>query len=312
MTKQIVVLSDYERIYPSSPKVAELEKKGYSITYHHHKITEEAEVVSLLKEADIAVLIRERVNLSADVLKKLPSLQMISQTGGGAAHIDLDQAEKQGITITLTGSTSRPSVVELTFGLMIACARQFTPHQQNLQQDKWIQYPGMELQNKRLGLLGYGKIAREVALVAESFNIEVVAWRPTGKKGDEHISILELEEVLSTSDIVSVHLKLVPELRGILNQQHLNLMKKGSIFINTARGALVDTKALVELLESGHLYGAGIDTFEEEPLVQNPFKNCPNVVLTPHIGYVTTEVLERFAEQSLQNILDHDLKSEMK
>lgn len=306
--KHIVVLGDYERIFPTSPKVAALEERGYTLTYYHDITTDEDEVVSRLKAANIAVLVRERVPISATVLKQLPLLKMISQTGGGAAHIDLEQAEKQGILMTLTGSTSRPSVVELTFGLMFACARQFPAHQQNLQQDKWIQYPGMELRGKRLGLLGYGKIAKEVAQVARSFGMEVVAWRPTGKKGDEHITVLELEEVLSTSDVVSVHLKLVPELRGVLNRERLSLMKKGSIFINTARGALVDTKALVDLLESEHVYGAGLDTFEEEPLTQNPFKNCSNVVLTPHIGYVTTDVLERFADQSLQNILDSEVK----
>lgn len=302
--KKLVVLGDYERVFPDSPKITLLESLGFEVITHHQPIQTDEEIVSLLKDVEVVVLVRERVPLTTSVLKQLPRLKMISQTGGGAAHIDLKQVEKQGIKLTLTGSTSLPSVVELTIGLMIACARQFPRHHEHFKQDKWVQFPGIELRGKQLGLLGYGKIAREVAHVAQSLGMYVVAWRPTGKRGDEPIPVLELDELLATSDVVSVHLKLVPELVGVLNRERLSQMKQGSILINTARGALIDTDALIDLLKAGHLFGAGIDTFAEEPLTENPFKDCPNVVLTPHIGYVTTEVLQRFAEQSLQNVID--------
>jgi D-3-phosphoglycerate dehydrogenase len=305
--ENIVLLGDYERVFPLSSKVPKLKAQGYKLTYYHHKITEEMEAVSLLENADIAVLVRERVSLSDKVLKSLSSLRMISQTGAGLAHIDLNQVKKQGIMTAVTPGTSLPSVVELTIGLMVACSRMFSIHQRNLQNGQWMQHAGFELRGKRLGLIGFGRIGKEVVKVAQCLGMEVVTWRPTGKKGDEslhNVSVVDLKELLSTSDVVSLHVRLVPELRGFLNRERLKLMKKGSILINTSRGALVDTETLVELLETQYLLGAGIDTFTEEPLVNNPFLHCPNVVLTPHIGYITMEVLQRFANESLQNILD--------
>ncbi|MFC4736879.1 NAD(P)-dependent oxidoreductase [Bacillus daqingensis] len=298
---KITVLGDFEKVFPSSPKVRELEQKGYTFDYAEPR--SDSDTVEALKNADIAILVRERAKMPRHVIEQLPNLQMISQTGSGTAHLDKGALEENNIKLTLTGGTSAPSVVELTFGMIIGCMRQFTVHRNHLMQEQWKQIPGFELQHKRIGLIGYGEISREIAKVAQAFQMEPVTWRPTGEKGDEEIPVLELDELLATSDIVSIHVRLVPELKNVLNREKLFKMKKGSVLINTARGALIDNQALIELLESGHLLGAGIDTYPEEPLTENPFKNCPNVILTPHIGYITWEVLQRFADISLENII---------
>lgn len=302
--KNIVVLGDYESVFINSPKLQTLKDLNCSFQIFSKPMADTM-VIEALKEADIAILIRERVKLTKEILMELPKLKMISQTGSGTAHIDKVQAEKQNILITLTGGTSGPSVVELTFALMIGAMRMLPIHQKNLMENRWIQTPGFELQGKRLGLIGYGEVARKVAKIASCFNMEVVTWRPTGEKGDEEIKVFPLEELMQTSDIVSIHVRLVPELKGVIDSQKLQMMKRGSVLINTSRGGLLDNKELARLLESGHLLGAGIDTFPEEPLVENIFKNAPNVLLTPHVGYITWEVLQRFADGSLNNVLEH-------
>ncbi|MED4605072.1 2-hydroxyacid dehydrogenase [Paenibacillus validus] len=303
--KKLAVLGDYEKVFPTSPYANPCRELGFEITFSHDPVTE-AEAVELMREADVVVLVRERVPLPDHVLKQLPRLKAISQAGTGVSHIDLDAVNQRGIQVFTSPGLSISSVAELTIGMMIACSRQFPVHQAHLKEGNWIQTPGFELKGKRLGLLGFGKIAKEVAKIASALGMEVTAWRPTGIKGDENsygVQVLELDELLGTSDVVSVHLRLVPALKGLLNRERLRQLKQGSIVINTSRGALVNTEALVGLLKSGHLRGAGIDTFEEEPLKSNPFADCPNVVLTPHIGYVTWDVLQRFADESLKNII---------
>lgn len=303
--KKIAVLGDYERVFPESPYTNQCREKGFEMTFSHDPVNED-EAIELMQQADVVVLVRERVPLHAHMLEKLPRLKVISQAGTGLSHIALDEVNKRGIKVFTSPGLSISSVAELTIGMIIACSRQFPVHQATLKEGSWIQTPGFELKGKRLGLLGFGKIAKEVSKIACALGMEVIAWRPTGEKGDENsyqVQVLELEEVLRTSDIISLHLRLVPALKGLLNRERLGQLKKGSIFINTSRGALVDTKALVEILKTGHLFGAGIDTFEEEPLRYNPFAQCSNVLLTPHIGYITWEVLQRFADESLKNII---------
>ncbi|WP_252312755.1 NAD(P)-dependent oxidoreductase [Sinobaca sp. H24] len=278
----IIVLGDYESVFINSPKLQSLKDLNCRIQIYSKPMSG-TKVTEALKEADIVILVRERVKLTKEILLELPNLKMISQTGSGTAHIDKVQAEKQNIFITLTGGTSGPSVVELTFALIIGSMRMLPIHQKNLMENRWIQTPGFELQGKRLGLIGYGEVSKKVAKVASCFNMEVVTWRPTGEKGDEEIKVLPLEELMKTSDVVSIHVRLVPELKGVIDAQKLQLMKKGSVLINTSRGGLLDNEELSRLLENGHLLGAGIDTFPEEPLVENIFKNAPNVLLTPHM-----------------------------
>ncbi|WP_227937152.1 NAD(P)-dependent oxidoreductase [Alkalihalobacillus deserti] len=303
----ITILGDYENVFSNSEFYLELLKAGHDIHLHHEKMKSNQEIIDVLEDTEIVVLMRERTPLNGSVINQLPSLSLISQTGKGLNHIDQVAAKKNGIEILTTEGVSSQSVVELTVGLMIGCARQFSYHQVSIKEGKWEQLPGIELRNKRLGLIGFGKIGKGVSQVANSIGMEVVAWRPRGREGNEkeeyNVEIVSLEEVLATSDIVSLHLRLLPEFRQLLDRDKLSLLKKGAILINTSRGELVDEQELARILNNNHLLGAGIDTLSTEPLVENPFKNCSNTILTPHVGYITYDVLKRFADSSLKNVL---------
>ncbi|MFC0560052.1 NAD(P)-dependent oxidoreductase [Halalkalibacter alkalisediminis] len=304
----ISILGDYEYVYVESEYYAALKKAGHDIKIHHEELKNDLEIIDEIHDAEVVVLMRERTHLNKNVLSNAPNLSLISQTGKGLNHLDQEFAEKQGIEIRTTEGVSSQSVVELTIGMMIGCARQFSVHQLYMREALWEQTPGFELKGKRLGLIGFGHIGKGVSQIANSIGMDVVAWRPRGDKANEQedyqVRILSLEEVLSTSDVVSIHLRLLPEFRQFLNRDRLRLLKKGAILINTSRGELVDEQAIATLLENHHLLGAGIDTFTTEPLTDNPFKNSTNTILTPHIGYVTYDVLQRFADASLKNVID--------
>jgi D-3-phosphoglycerate dehydrogenase len=304
----IAILGDYEKVYHEADLYSALLKEGHRITVYDEPLKTDQEIIEALKDIDIAVLMRERTPLNENVLSQLSRLSTISQTGKGLNHIDKAAADKQGIQIFTTAGVSSQSVVELTIGLMIGCARHFSSHQLYLREGLWEQTAGFELMNKRLGLIGFGAIAQGVSRIANSIGMEVVAWRPRGAKGNEkedfQVEMMSLDEVLTTSDVVSIHLRLLPQFRQLLDRSKLALMKKGAILINTSRGELVDEQELAKMLESNHLLGAGIDTFSTEPLQDNPFRNSTNTLLTPHIGYVTYDVLKRFADASLENVFD--------
>ncbi|ARK29760.1 NAD(P)-dependent oxidoreductase [Halalkalibacter krulwichiae] len=303
---KITILGDYENVYAQSSHYDQIKNQGHEVEIYNTPLQTDHKIVNALKDADVVVLMRERTHMNHFVLSSLPKLSLISQTGKGLNHIDKETATNLGIKIVTTEGVSSQSVIELTIGLIIACARQFPLHQENLNSGRWDQLPGIELKGKRLGLIGFGNIGKGVARVANSIGMEVVAWRPRGPKGNEqrdfNVNILSLDEVLSTSDIISIHLRLTPEFVGIINEAKLSLIKKRALFINTSRGELVNERALAKLLENKHLLGAGIDTFSNEPLQDNPFQESTNTVLTPHIGYITYDVLQRFADASLINV----------
>ncbi|MFB5662271.1 NAD(P)-dependent oxidoreductase [Alteribacillus sp. HJP-4] len=301
---KVLILGDYENVHSSSSAALRLTEKGWEV----QAITEPvkpADVPGLASGTDAIVLVRERTALPEDIIAQLSHVRLISQTGKGTAHLDREALNQHHIELTTTPGGSADSVVELTIGMMIGAARQFPIHQASFQEGEWIQTPGIELHGKQLGILGFGAIGKKVAAAAQALGMKVKVWRPTGTDGTESRAGVEaaaLEEVLSTSDVTSLHMRLTPEWKGFLHRGNLELMKKEAIFVNTSRGAFVDEYALAEMLESGRLRGAGLDVFIEEPLQKNPFASCQNVLLTPHIGYITTEVLKRFAENALTNV----------
>lgn len=303
----ILVLGDYENIYSSSPAARMLHQKGWNLEAVTIPVKPE-QIPSLAEGKKAIILVRERTPIPASVINELHDVQLISQTGKGVAHIDMKALEAKGIDIKTTPGGSRASVVELTIGMMIGAVRQFPAHQEAFSRNQWIQHTGTELHGKQLGILGFGSIGRETARIAQALGMNVKVWRPTGGDGSEKelgIEQMTLEDILRTSNVISLHMRLTPEWKGFLNEEKLSLMKQGAVFINTSRGAFVDEHALARLLRSRHLAGAGLDVFQEEPVREHPFHDCDNVILTPHIGYVTYEVLERFADQALHNAVNY-------
>jgi phosphoglycerate dehydrogenase-like enzyme len=227
----------------------------------------------ILKDFEILLALRERTMLDSRFFEACPNLELVLQTGGHAYHIDQTAASKKGIVIALGRRVSQPTVVipELVFSLMLGLVRQIYPLTTEMHNGGWPSLIGRSLAGRTLGILGYGRLGHPVARLAEAFGMKVVAWDRTGASpASDPFGVLRLplDDLLAVSDVVSIHLRLSDESRGLLNRETLWKMKPGAILINTSRGAIVDESALVEALREKRLAGAGLDVFGTEPLPQ--------------------------------------------
>jgi D-3-phosphoglycerate dehydrogenase / 2-oxoglutarate reductase len=257
---------------------------------------------STISNCSFLMAIRERTALTDQLFSRMPKLKLVLQTGGHAYHIDQEAAEKRGILIALGRRAVAPllSVPELTMALMLGVMHKLPQAQQGMRTGGWPLLTGRTLNSRRLGILGMGRHGSRVAKIAKNaFNMDVVAWaRPGGQQTkDQDIPRLTLDELLFSSDVVSIHLRLSDDSTGLLNAERLQKMKPGSILINTSRGAIINEPALVDALKNGPLAGAGLDVFANEPLAaDSPFRSLPNAMLTPHVGWTVEEVFREFAE----------------
>ncbi|MFI6086212.1 NAD(P)-dependent oxidoreductase [Streptomyces sp. NPDC051217] len=264
----------------------------------------------LVRDARFIVAVRERTRIDVAVLDRMPHLEMILQTGGHAYHIDLEEAAEREIVVPLwrENAACEAAVRELTIGLMIAALRRVPEAVRDTDAGNWTQNMGGTLRGRRLGILGLGLQGRAVARLARAFDMDVVASvsESGNARSVDGIPRIPLDELLATSDVVSVHLRLSERSRGYLSRERLRAMKPGSVLINTARGAIVDPDALAEVLSNGPLRAAGLDVFAHEPLpADSPLRRLPNVVLTPHIGWVVAEAFAEFAQGATDQLTDY-------
>lgn len=302
-----IILDDWNKVYVNHPQLERLKELGQVVLYHD-KAENEQELIHRLKDADIVIPIRERTKFSEYVIKALPNLKFIAQTGTGVAHIDTIAAKQMELPIAVTPGGSTDSVAELTFALMLACLKRIPYGQGKMQQGEWPPIIGGELKGKRLGIIGLGKIGMEVAQRAKAFKMEVNSWGPTltpDRADKQGVPFLPFEELLAKSDIISLHVRLVPETTRLLAKEQFKMMKNSSILINTARGKVVDETDLIWALENNIISGAGLDVFEIEPLDRsNPLlKMNERVVVSPHIGWTSKEVFDRFLTLCVDNII---------
>jgi phosphoglycerate dehydrogenase-like enzyme len=301
----IVVADDYNDVYATAPAVERLRERA-AVTIHTTMPTSLDEWVERLRDATIAVANRERIPLGAPLFDRLPRLEMIAQTAGGGSHLDLAAATERGILVTGTSGASA-STAELTIGLMLAAMRRIPYGDAELRAGRWSQFVGRELAGKRLGIVGLGRIGSQVARVCVAMGMDVRGWSPslTDERAAAAGAVKEdLDTLLAESDVVAVHLRLTPASRGILSRERLALMKPSTLFVNTARAALMDERALIAMLQSGRLWGAALDVYTEEPLPSgHPLLNLPNVVLTPHVGWIAEDSYRVFIEGVVDNIL---------
>lgn len=263
-----------------------------------------------LRDVQMVMAIRERTKFDRALFERLPNLELILQTGGHAYHIDQLEAAQRGIAVPLwrRREACEAAVRELTIGLMIAALRKLPQATRDADAGKWNGLLGATLRGRRIGVLGMGLQGRAVARLAQAFDMEVVTWaRPNGSTQDvDGIPRLPLHELLASSDVVSVHLRLSDESRGLLSADRLRSMKQGSVLVNTARGAIVDETALVEVLRNGPLRAAGLDVYVTEPLpADSPLRTLPNVVLAPHLGWTVEEAFEEFATGAADQLFDY-------
>jgi D-3-phosphoglycerate dehydrogenase len=308
MKPLLLILDDWEGRIAASACWEKL-KEHVTIKYLDKPIT--AATDSEIGDTVFLMPLRERTALTETVLARLPKLKLILQTGGHAYHLDAAAAKKRGIVVALGRKVKAPldSVPELTYAMMLGLMHKVPAAQPPMHAGAWPLVMGRTLAGKRLGILGIGRHGTKVAHIAKTaFNMDVVAWARPGSKNVHTNSIprISLDELLQTSDIVSIHLRLSPESQGLMNADRLARMKKGSILINTSRGAIVDEQALVHSLTHGPLASAGLDVFTHEPLAANSsLRSLPNVILTPHIGWTVEEVFEEFAQIASTQLLQY-------
>ncbi|MEC2071097.1 D-2-hydroxyacid dehydrogenase family protein [Alkalihalophilus marmarensis] len=300
---KLVILDDYERttdrISFEHPSLANVNVEIFCDQ------AEGDELVNRIRNAEIIIPIRERTHFTRELLLKLPNLKLIAQTGSGSAHIDKGAAEEQEIEIFTTPGGSQ-AVTELVFGLMIAHSRQILQLNQEMKQNKWSNAMGTGLAGKTLGVVGLGKIGARVAGIAKVFGMRVIAWGPrlTEERALLHdVEYVELEQLFSQSDFLSVHVRLVPETKNLIKAEHFKMMKRNAFLINTSRGEIVDEEALVQALEEKQIAGAGLDVFAQEPLkAGHSLTELDHVILTPHIGWKTDSTFEMFLNKALDNV----------
>jgi D-3-phosphoglycerate dehydrogenase len=271
---------------------------------------------SILKDMQVILALRERTKLDNRFFEFCPALELVLQTGGHAYHIEQSAATQKGIVIALGRRVSKPTIVvpELALGFMLGLVRQIYPLTVGMSKGEWRASVGGSLAGRTVGILGYGRHGRPVARLAEAFGMKVIAWDRTGlaPMPDEFgVRRLPLDDLLAEADIVSIHLRLSDESRGLMNRENLWKMKPGAILINTSRGAIIDEPALIEALREKRIAGAGLDVFAVEPLpASSPLRTMPNVLLTPHVGWQVRDVFHEFVEiaaEQLEAWLKHDL-----
>jgi phosphoglycerate dehydrogenase-like enzyme len=302
---KVTVLDDYQNALGSTAPIQRLREKA-EVQILTEKLESEDVLARAVADSKALIPIRERTKFPASLLQKLPALELISQTGNHAYHIDMEAATGAGILVCLAPGGN--STTELAFGLMLAIMRRIPQSDAAMRRGEWPLVLGYVLKSKTLGILGLGKIGTEVAAIGRAFGMQVIAWGPTltqERAAKSQAAFMSLDDVLRSADIISVHLKLSEQSKGLLDERRLRRMKKTAYLVNTARGAIVDDTALVKVLQEQAIAGAALDVFPEEPLpAKHPLLDLDNVVLTPHLGWPTDSGFEGFAENAVANIVD--------
>jgi len=262
---------------------------------------------SALRGFDAIIANRERTHFTRALLEQLPDLRIIAQTGNHAYHIDLDAADERGIIVAKATGGGCTSAAELAIGLMIAVMRQIPSVDREIKSGEWPMPVTPVLRGKTLGIVGLGYVGRHVAKIAQAFEMVVLAWGPRltpESATSAGAECCDIDTLMSSSDIVSIHATLAPESRGLIDERRLGLMKPDAYLINTARGPIVAEEALCRVLASRRIAGAGLDVFDEEPLpLGHLLRQLPNVVLTSHLGWPTDEMYSKFADAAAEVLL---------
>jgi D-3-phosphoglycerate dehydrogenase len=256
-------------------------------------------------DADI-ILVRSATKARKEYIDQAKNLKLIIRGGVGLDNIDLEYARSKGIKVHNTPEASSVAVAELAIAMMLAIQRNIVRAHNTTKSGEWIkkQLKGQELYKKTLGLIGIGLIGTEVAKRAQAFGMNVIAHRLTDQTSD-YAKIVNLDEVLAQSDIISLHTPITDETKGIINKETIAKMKDGVILINTARGKLIVDEDLVEALNSGKIRYAGLDVYHSEPLTDSPLQNMENILLIPHLGAQTFENMGRIGDIVIKLVSEH-------
>ena len=306
---KLAILDDYQRLALASADWDRLRRSGIEVSVFHEAFASVEDAAQKLAQFEILVLMRERTPFPRALIERLPKLKFISLTGLRAASLDMKACSERKVPISNTRPGNSTAVTaELAFGLIIAAARDFARAGRGMREGRWHEglRGGTLLEGKRLGILGLGKLGSRVCGYARAFGMETVAWSQnlTPERAREAgATLVSKEELLRSSDFVTIHLVLSERTRGLIGAAELALMKPSATLVNTSRGPIVDEKAMLQALASGRLAHAALDVYDREPLPKDhPLLKMDNVTLLPHLGYVSDEVLQLFYGDCVENV----------
>ena len=301
---RVAVLDNYQQAAQQMTDWSGL-PAGVEVQIFQDHLKDQDAVAPRLKNFDIVMAMRERTPFPRSLLKQLPKLKLLTTTGMRNAAIDLRAATDCGVLVCGTGGVLYPTA-ELTWGLILSLLRHIPREDQATRAGQWQVSMGLGLSGKTLGLMGLGRLGAQVAKVGLAFQMDVIAWSQnlTPARATEcGVNLVSKDELLARADILSIHLVLSKRSRGLIGSPELGQMKPTAYLINTSRGPIVDETALIAALQKRTIAGAGLDVFDEEPLpLDHPLRKLENTVITPHIGYVTTETYKIFFDETLENI----------
>ena len=305
MRAKIAVLDDYQGVALKMADWSAVTARADVEVFSDH-LADADLLAERLLPYDVICVMRERTPLRAALIEQLPNLKLIASTGPRNASIDLKAAAARGIAVVHTGYFGSPTV-ELAWALILAGARHIVAEAAAVRSGGWQHCIGDDLSGKTLGIIGLGNLGSQLAKIGLAFGMSVIAWSQnlTAEKcAAAGAALVSKEELLRQADIVSVHLVLSERTRGLIGAGELSLMKRSARLVNTSRGPIVVEAALIAALKAGQIAGAAIDVYDVEPLpVDHPYRNLDNLLATPHIGYVSRGLYERFYRDTVSNII---------
>ncbi|NQX58202.1 D-2-hydroxyacid dehydrogenase family protein [Paenibacillus qinlingensis] len=305
MKLRCAILDDYQQVALTAADWSQILDKVEVKRIDRH-IDSVDELVEQIADCEIVVIMRERTPFRAELLAKLPKLKLLITTGMRNASVDMTAAASQGIIVCGTGGAGN-ATAELTWALLLGLARNIVTEHNAVRSGHWQSTVGADLYGKTLGVIGLGNLGTKIAKFGHAFGMDVIAWSQnlTQERADEVGVRLahSKEELMANSDFVSIHLVLSDRTRGLIRAEDLKRMKQSAFLINTSRAPIVDQAALAEALQGGWIAGAAVDVFEVEPLPKDDiYRSLPNLLATPHIGYVAKANYEAFYKQVVEDI----------
>src|SRR5712692_5445327 len=310
---RLSILDDYQGVALDMADWSPVKGRGVEIAVERHAFADEDAVVRSLAGSELVAAMRERTAFPKRVVDRLPKLKLLITTGMRNASFDMAALKERGVTVCGTGGPigapggGNEDTAELAWGLILGAARRIAEDHQFMRQGGWQTRVGHRVAGKTLGLLGLGRLGSAVARVGLAFGMKAIAWSQNltaEKAAAQGVERVEKDELFRRSDILSVHLVLSDRSRGLVGAREVGLMQPSAILVNTSRGPNCDTAAVIEALKSGRLAYAGFDVYDQEPLpVSHPLRTAPNVILTPHIGYVTDENYHSSYPQIVEDVV---------
>jgi len=304
---KIAIIDDYQNAFKTLkcyPKLA-----GHEVVIYTEPETNVEKIAERLKDADAVILTQQRTAFPRALIEKLPKLKLIGQTGRAASHVDLEACTDRGVVVSAGGSGNSNATAELTWGLILSALRNLPFEVKRLKEGRWQSTLGIGVNGKTLGIYAYGKIGSIVAGVGKAFGARVVCWGREGSTGRAKAAGFDVaksrEEFFAQCDIISLHLPLNKETRGIVTRDDLARMKPTALLVNPSRSGLIAKGALEDALKAGRPGRAAVDVYDQEPVLgaDHPLLKMDNVTCTPHLGYVTRESYEEYYATVVDDIV---------